>query len=792
MSLFARVFLSIVLVFFTCLKEQFHIFDDDNLLERINKRTLFFSLGFNPEHFLKDERKEKQSQTFLSNEPHSQSAEEWPEEKQTDDLKGVGFLGDMDKESSTKEPSQTPAKVDEPTLSNSPPFLDAKISQCETLPQPIISNGDLTLDSLSHKENTTDVQINEKCQELKLHDISAAIDLPDTFKGEDPSESTFIESDSAPDALPQQKSREPEVSINKRHQEPLPDGPSALPDCELKKCPANEVDPLLKGSGTQDLATTSSAPKIKPPTHKESQPSKISAQEPSQAPAKVDEPTLSNSPPFLDEKISQCETLPQPIISNGDLTLDSLSHKENTTDVQINEKCQELKLHDMSAAIDLPDTFKGEDPSESTFIEPDSAPDALPQQKSREPEVSINKRHQEPLPDGPSALPDCELKKCPANEVDPLLKGSGTQDLATTSSAPKIKPPTHDEKIIADQDFNEEAAASSTSLLEACSNLKQANTWEEDSSRRLTKLRAMDLSGILVMHFQTMVQISQLLNKKAWDVPCNPCEEPLRKNTLSFQAMGSYFNQNKERNLLGFTSQIYGTTLGIEHAFSNRWRGKGAVGYSYSKLDWDKERGKAFLHSIYFGGLFGYFGEKGYVQSHILGARTLYRVQSDLYCQNIFSRHWGWDLSAGLSGGVPIHLKKFLLIPEVELTCLSSFEKRYGKQDSLSIHRNYASLLHQEVSLRVTRRFLVKEFYVSPSLRTGYARDSFLNHYRYTFYLQEKRTIKGFHKSMNFFILEMLAAFSYHSCLQLNVGYEAKLGTHSQLHEGKVGLLWNF
>lgn len=460
-------------------------------------------------------------------------------------------------------------------------------------------------------------------------------------------------------------------------------------------------------------------------------------------------------------------------------------------------------------------TSQKKTPPKPVFIETDPMPDPLPQIEDVQPEACNNETNLElqsdDLPDRISPLHAFTEEKASEKEdppkhylieIDsiesnsqavPAPEENNEKDVVPTFISVENAPSDTDkssseEHGIADKDFTEKAL----NPLEACYNLQQVNNLKEDCSKEPIHPRANDLSGILVMHFQAMIQISKMLSRRPIYMPCNLSKEPPKKNTLFLKAVGSYFNQGRRPNLLGFTSQIYGTTLGIEHSFSNRWRGKGAAGYSYSQLHWDKGHGKTFLHSIYFGGFFGYFGEKGYAQAHILGARSLYRIQRDLYCQDISSKHWGWDLSMGFNGGVPIYLKKFLLVPEAEFAYLNSFEEKYQKQCSLSARRSYASLFHQEVSIRLVKDFLVKKVCISPSFRTGYARDSFLNDYRYTFRVQEKWTLKGFHKSMNFFILEALATLSLHSSLQLNVGYETKLGAHSQIHEGKVGLFWSF
>ena len=86
---------------------------------------------------------------------------------------------------------------------------------------------------------------------------------------------------------------------------------------------------------------------------------------------------------------------------------------------------------------------------------------------------------------------------------------------------------------------------------------------------------------------------------------CDPCDSQkeceVNETSVWIAPVGYYYDQDGIQSQIGFDAYAVGVGVGASHLFFNSFHVGGGAGYTYSKIDWDKDRGDGHVNSVYLG-----------------------------------------------------------------------------------------------------------------------------------------------------------------------------------------------
>ncbi len=341
----------------------------------------------------------------------------------------------------------------------------------------------------------------------------------------------------------------------------------------------------------------------------------------------------------------------------------------------------------------------------------------------------------------------------------------------------------------------------------------------EEFSNALLELSPQQFGGLSLSNLQTSVRIARSMNRTndSYENYFSTCSKPSKekKNEFSqliwFNPIGYYYKQTEMQEQVPFNSKTYGFTTGFSTCLFNHLIVSAGTGYTYSSLNWYENNGDAHIQSVYLSPSVGYIGEYGYAGVALLGARSLYDVNRKIQFSNIretaHNNHKSYDGLIGISGGLKLKFpeklqKNLFLMPTLNLDYLNIFEKGYQESGagpvSLSIRNIHSAFLRPEFKLKLLKELNTETTCFLPSIYVGWLRNIPLKNGKYTsrFYKQEacegNFTVQSYHISTDQLALGAEASLFYKDNCSLSIGYEANIGNHYSVQEGRLNFNWNF
>ncbi|MCB1068408.1 MAG: autotransporter domain-containing protein, partial [Simkania sp.] len=339
----------------------------------------------------------------------------------------------------------------------------------------------------------------------------------------------------------------------------------------------------------------------------------------------------------------------------------------------------------------------------------------------------------------------------------------------------------------------------------------------------LVKLSPVQFGALPVIELQNQRMIADVVAENAekfyWCDPCisnenqdQQCRLNQNKTSVWIAPIGSYYNQGsiggetEYDSYLPFDTYSVGVGMGANHMFYDSLQVGGALGYMYSNIDWNENRGKGHWNSIYFGPSFGWVISEGFVNLLVLGAYNTYTIDRNIRYTGINRRanssHHSYDVLARLDGGYKFrvniggNIDHFFILPEARLSYLNMFEEGYTESGAgsinLKVDSKYSAYLQPTLLVKFLRDFYTPSVCVTPVIQLGWISNIPLNSGKRTsrFYKQtlceSSFTVKSYHKSTNHFTVggELVLRTNHDWIIEL--GYKADLFDNAAIQSGKV------
>ena len=378
-------------------------------------------------------------------------------------------------------------------------------------------------------------------------------------------------------------------------------------------------------------------------------------------------------------------------------------------------------------------------------------------------------------------------------------------------------------RVVADYLFCQNYLPSNPDLLEVMQSLVDvpADQFPED----LVKLSPVQFGALPLVNLQSHRLIADVIvdntEKFFWCDLCESkenqnkqCRENQNTTSIWVTPVQSYYNQDsiggetEFDSYLPFDAYSVGVGLGASHLFFDCFHLGGALGYTYSKIDWEKSRGKGHWNSIYVGPSLGWSKKNGYVNLLLLGSYNYYDIHRNIRFPGIKrianNKHHSYDILARLDGGYKFRvntggkLDHFFILPEASVSYFNSIDQGYTESGAdsinLKVDSKYSAYLQPTVLVKFLRDFYTPAVCVTPAIQVGWISNVPLSSasHKSKFYkqttCQPAFTVKSYHKSTNQLTLGGELVFKTNNSWIIELGYKADLLDSSTIQSGKIKL----
>ncbi|MBS0647761.1 MAG: autotransporter domain-containing protein [Verrucomicrobia bacterium] len=193
----------------------------------------------------------------------------------------------------------------------------------------------------------------------------------------------------------------------------------------------------------------------------------------------------------------------------------------------------------------------------------------------------------------------------------------------------------------------------------------------------------------------------------------SPVEETTRKGSLWFEPLGKYAHQNHQQQNIGYHAATGGALLGADYQILNSLFMGGAVGYTFTGLDWLRSAGKADIRS-YYGALYGAWScERVFVDASIIGAYNHYDASRFIHFPGIHRRanneHNGYQIAESLGTGLYFHPWAFDVEPFARADYIflhqSGFTEHGAKSVDLQVESADSRYIRTDLGVKASRCF---------------------------------------------------------------------------------------
>lgn len=323
-------------------------------------------------------------------------------------------------------------------------------------------------------------------------------------------------------------------------------------------------------------------------------------------------------------------------------------------------------------------------------------------------------------------------------------------------------------------------------------------------------------NAIPIIQEATTVAVRSTFTERLDDIHGNDCVRNTPKATrgLWVAPLGNFSKQkgrsqgsNCDQTKIGFHSNAYGVSLGIDGEIADLVVLGGALSYVHTSLTWDHDQAKSKTNSG-FATVYGtVFSDIFYIDIGLTGAFNSVEARRNIYLQSAASslkqsahhNNCSGEFDAYLAGGATLNFGAIQVKPFVALEYIYLHESSYGESGAdsldLNVSNKSSNLLREQIG--VTASFCQKRTTVSWSEEIGLS------------YIQEDR-YGGKHTSMRFVdgansftvtgflpnrklvapTLSLTAFFL--EAFSLKAGYSGEFGNKWKTQTGSLELFYKF
>ena len=302
---------------------------------------------------------------------------------------------------------------------------------------------------------------------------------------------------------------------------------------------------------------------------------------------------------------------------------------------------------------------------------------------------------------------------------------------------------------------------------------------------------------------------------------CDRCTDQERyndeknKTSVWITPLWNYYHQDEIDNdpkaswadkQIPFNAYSVGFGVGADHLFFNSLLVGGAMGYTYSHLDWEKERGRGHWNSIYWGPYVGYFIDRGFINFLAMGSYNTYHIDRNIRYPGVSrtatNNHHSFDLLLRVDGGYTFRVNAgeqygvFFILPEATISYLNIFEEGYIESGAgslnLRVDSQYTAYLQPSASVKFLKDIAFRTFCMTPAFQVGWIANVPLSSNNYTSRLYKQNacqsdfSVKSFHNTSNQLTLGGEVVFRTNSDWIFEIGYKADLFDNQTVQSGRV------
>ncbi|QVL55702.1 MAG: autotransporter domain-containing protein [Simkaniaceae bacterium] len=284
------------------------------------------------------------------------------------------------------------------------------------------------------------------------------------------------------------------------------------------------------------------------------------------------------------------------------------------------------------------------------------------------------------------------------------------------------------------------------------------------------------------------------------------CQANRNDTSVWIAPIGYYYDQDGIQDQMGFDAYAVGVGIGASHLFFNSFHVGGGAGYTYSKIDWDKDRGDGHINSVYLGPSLGWSQKNAFINLLVMGSYNYYDIDRNIKFPGVnrtaSNKHHSYDVLARLDGGYKFRintggkLDHIFILPEARVSYLNIFEERYTESGAdsinLTVDSKYSAFLQPNILVKFLRDFHTPTLCVTPAFQVGWISNISLSsgNYKSRFYKQETCqphfVVKSFTRNTNQLSLGLDLNIRHISDWIIDLGYRVDFLDKNYVMDGKI------
>jgi len=275
-------------------------------------------------------------------------------------------------------------------------------------------------------------------------------------------------------------------------------------------------------------------------------------------------------------------------------------------------------------------------------------------------------------------------------------------------------------------------------------------------------------------------------------------ETPVGKGTIWIEPLGKYANQNRQQQNAGYRASTGGALVGADYQLLDSTSLGGALGYTFTDLEWKSSAGKADINS-YYATLYGTWSyDRYFVDATFIGAYNHYHAQRNIHFPGIHrhanNEHSGYQLAESLGTGVFFNQGDWQIQPFARADYIflhqSGFKEHGAKSLDLTIEETNSRYIRTDLGVKADWCYKTAKLKYIPYLKASWVWEKQLDGAHFesrfrdtscTFKVAGLRPVRGlFAPSIGITILAHEETFSF------EFHYDAEVGKNFWENRGYI------
>ncbi len=217
-------------------------------------------------------------------------------------------------------------------------------------------------------------------------------------------------------------------------------------------------------------------------------------------------------------------------------------------------------------------------------------------------------------------------------------------------------------------------------------------------------------------------------------------EANVPRGSFWFEPLGKYAKQEHQQRNAGYHLATGGALAGADYQIFDQFYLGGAMGYTFTDLEWKSSAGNANINS-YYGALYGtWFSKMVFVDATIIGAYNHYHALRNIDFPGIErsanSGHGGYQLSGSLGTGLFFNPGRYQITPYARADYVflhqGSFTEHGAKSLDLKINDVDSRYVRTDLGVKIARCYITNTLKCIPYIKASWIYEKQLDDARYS------------------------------------------------------------